>query len=220
MGSLAQTSGTPTVRRRRTQFSLRSLLLLVLLMSLASGWLAEGVARGRRQAAAVAHLQRFPGRIRYDYQDQGRAQEPPQPAWARQILGDDFFCDVEDVCLGGGKQFTDADLAHVRQFPALKRLSLAGARISNEGMENVAQLHELQVLNLSATPITDHGLAHLAGLNRLQRLWLRRTSITDAGATHLRQLRGLRTLDVKDSRITPRGVASLRQALPLCEITY
>jgi len=79
--------------RRRFQFSLRSLLAFMLLLSVPLGWLAWKMQRAKRQREAVEGILKAGGRIGYDYEFVPRA-----PVWVRKSLGEDFFCDAS--CCG------------------------------------------------------------------------------------------------------------------------
>jgi hypothetical protein len=213
----------PRLKRRWFQFTLRTLLLAVLLASVGLSAFAVRRERVKREREAYAVLRQFRGIIRYDYQcDKAAANPnvPPGPAWLRSWLGDDFFANIEFVCLGGGDMFTDTELAQVGEFRDLKFLNLGGSAISDEGLEQLEGLGRLGVLRLDETKITDRGLEHLKGLHCLEELGLIDVRITDSGLEHLRGLTCLRELDLIGTNVTPEGVAALQECLPECEITY
>ena len=83
----------------------------------------------------------------------------------------------------------------MQALPELSQLNLAGARITDNGLEHLKQIKNLQVLELNGTPITD------AGLIRLQ------------------QLKALVRLDLSGTKVTAAGIKALQAALPRCEIT-
>lgn len=84
---------------------------------------------------------------------------------------------------------TDNDLAVVKQFPALDRLSLPPS-------------------------ITDTGLQQLEGLPNLTSLDLQNTQVTDAGLAVLKTMPKLTQVYIHGSRITAEGAESLQAALP------
>ncbi|HET6882558.1 MAG TPA: hypothetical protein VFI31_20495 [Pirellulales bacterium] len=84
---------------------------------------------------------------------------------------------------------TDNDLAVVRQFPALDRLSLPPA-ITDAGLKQIEGLPNLTSLDLQGTQVTDEGLAVVKTLPKLVQIY-----------TH-------------GSRITPEGAAALEVAMP------
>jgi hypothetical protein len=160
--------------RRFLQFSLRALLVFVLLVSLGMSWLAVRMAKARRQKEAVEAIRELGGIVLYDYNSDATVVisltrrlavlpvEPPGPAWAREILGVDFFSNVADVDMWGA-QIGDVHLKHFRE------------------------LSTLSIVDLSETQVTDAGLVHLEGLSNLTHLNLTRTRVTPEGVEKLQE---------------------------------
>ena len=73
---------------RLLQFSLRSLLVLTLIFAIAFGLVSSRLHRKRQEQAAVEAIKRFGGMAWYDFSPQ---DAPRGPAWARKLVGDDFF---------------------------------------------------------------------------------------------------------------------------------
>ena len=76
------------------QFSLRSLLLFVLVCSLVCGWLGVRMQRAREQKQAVEAIHKLGGWVEYDYQRDAsgswiKGAEPGRPTWLRRLLGAD-----------------------------------------------------------------------------------------------------------------------------------
>jgi len=186
-------------RRRRYQFSLRTLLVFMLLCGAGLGWLAMKMQRAKRQREAVEGIREAGGGVFYDYQlDETSAlipgAQPSAPVWLRESLGDDFFCDVTVVGVWRSTHITDAEL------------------------ENVKVLTSLERLDLGFTHVTDAGLGHLEGLSSLEVLYLTNTLVTDAGLKHLKGLMGLQVLWLEGTQVTDEGVKKLQEALPNCKI--
>lgn len=80
---------------------------------------------------------------------------------------------------------TDNDLALVRQFPALDRLSLPPS-ITDAGLRQLEGLPNLTSLDVQNTHVTDAGLAVLKTLPKLAQLYIHGSRITAAGAEALR----------------------------------
>ena len=84
--------------RWRFQFSIRSLLVLPVIVAILGSWLAVERKQATQQRDAVAAIRELGGHVMYDYQDRAEREEhdpdPPGPAWARKLLGVDFFADV------------------------------------------------------------------------------------------------------------------------------
>ena len=91
-------------KRRWFQYSLRSLLLFMLLASVLFAWLGRHLARARVQRPIVARIEAAGGHAYYDYQlEPGHidpAKSPPGWKLVRAVLGDDIFATVQVVGLG------------------------------------------------------------------------------------------------------------------------
>jgi outer membrane protein assembly factor BamB len=86
-------------------------------------------------------------------------------------------------------------LHHLRQRFVL---SLAGTRVSDDGLKQSASLPQLAGLNLELCPgVTDAGLQNLQQAGRLQVLLLTGTGVTAKGLKHLASMKNLRALDLE-----------------------
>jgi internalin A len=229
---------TEKSKRRWYQFSLRSLLVFVVLVSIAMSWLGVRLARARKQREAVEAIEKAGGNVEYeDFADS------LVPQWARAVFGKDFFFDVIAVWVGepdfgddeaaylkrltnlthlslSRTQVTDAGLEHLEGLTNLISLDLSDTQVTDAGLEHLKGLTSLTVLGLSQTQITDAGLEYLEGLTNLTQLALSQTQITDAGLEHLEGLINLTLLYLNRTQVTTQGVERLRQALPNCDISF
>ena len=190
--------------RRYLQFSLRTLLVFVLLVSIGMSWLGVKMARARRQKEAVEVVLEVGGEVRYDYELYPK--ERPVPAWLRELFGDDFFFDVVWVICG--PDLGDDEAIYLKRLTNLEML-LVGAQITDAGLENIGGLIDLRHLFLYDMEATDAGLEHLKGLTNLETLVLRNTPITDAALEHLKGLTNLEYLDLSHTGMTGPGLASI-----------
>lgn len=181
-------------KRRWVQYSLRTLLFVMLLGSIGMSRLAVVMRAAGREREAASVLERFPCRIGYDHKLSNPRARSRNSAWLTRWLGGDSYPHVEYVCLAS-EEFTDTDVARVEHLPRLK------------------------VLLLQGTSVTDAGLRHLRGLTQLESLSLDGAKVTDAGLEHLKGLTRLKELELYDTRVTEQGIKKLRQALPNCEVT-
>jgi hypothetical protein len=229
---------TGKLNRRRLQYSLRSLLLFVLLANAAMAWFFPRLRAARQQREAVAAIRAVGAEITYDYEvgdatrrRAGARASPPTPpgaAWARRLLGDDFFADVVKVGYRsppfrtgrGPNPITDGCLEQVAKLPRLRVLDLEASGVSDEGLKAVIGLRELRELKLAHTPTTDRGLTYVGKIAQLEALDLDLTRVTDAGLEELAQLRHLRYLRLLCTATTPEGVARLQRAMPGCQILW
>ena len=86
--------------RLRFQFSIRSLLLLTLVVAVLCSWLAVQGKQAREQREAVKAIEKLGGTALNDLElepPNGPLQRAEPPAWLRKLLGDDFFRSVTDV---------------------------------------------------------------------------------------------------------------------------
>jgi hypothetical protein len=190
-----------SANRRRFRYSLRTLLALIVLVSVGLGWLALKMRKAERQRKAVEAIREAGGEVEYDYQrTEGGCLsvelELPAPAWLMDLVGDDSFTDVLGVGFFVPERFDEVVL------------------------EDVKGLTKLEVLNLSDIQVTDDGLGNIEGLTRLRILQLGGTQITDAGLDRLKRLTGLQRLDLTGTQVTKEGINELRKALPNCEIIW
>jgi hypothetical protein len=173
-------SDTPKHHRRWFQYSLRTLFLLMLLVSIGMSWVAVKKQQGRREREVAAAIEKMGGYV---------AWSPlSQPQWLRRLLGDDFFCSVYTVSLYR-TDITDAGLEHLKALRQLIGLTLSETQVTDASLVHLKTLTRLAFLHLDGTRVTDVGLAHLTVLNQLYRLSLDDTPVTDAGLEHLRQLK-------------------------------
>jgi hypothetical protein len=84
---------------------------------------------------------------------------------------------------------TDACLVHLLSLPKLKKLTLAGNRITDRGLSQIAQLRHLTELDLVATEVSDAGLIHLQGMTSLLVVNLAATRVTAEGVAKLQKAR-------------------------------
>jgi hypothetical protein len=173
---------------RRAQFGLRTLVVFVTLCAVACCWLAVRLREARRQAEAVAEMEKKQyGGVAFDWElDENYARRfpaaPAEPESLRTIVGATFFDRVVTVWW----------------FPG------------DTGMDLLPELPEIRVfLQYGEIPITDAGLKHLAELHRLDTLDLRHADVTDVGLSRLRKLTRLKWLTLNSRRLTGSGLAGL-----------
>ena len=186
-------SPAPRSRRRWLRFSLRTMLLLVTVLSI---WLGVKVNQARRQKEAVAALRESGATVRYAHQQSDAnpriylvEQDLDVPRWLRDLTGDDFFQSVALVEFM--RPVTDDDLTHLAALPEIETLSF------------------LYLSSHAGGNVTDAGLAHLPRPDRLVRFHASDMSIGDAFLERLANASGLEDLALGDTHITHRGIASL-----------
>ena len=184
--------GVAVVFRRTFQFSLRTLLVLAVVVALPCSWMAAEIRAARTQKKAVEAVAKSEGNIgyNYDYEHMDELREPWDRVWLRERLGRDFL----DVPVAAGFR-------------------------SDEAMEHLSDLNGLTWVALIGMDVTDARLQRLERLPQLRRLDLVNTEISGTGLEHLKRLSDLRCLYFVHTHVTDAGVAKLQKALPNCKIT-
>jgi hypothetical protein len=231
--------------RWQFQFSIRTLLILAVIVAIPCSWMAVEMKKAREQREAVDIVRRLGGVVLYNHDSRTAIKPnpgpPPGPVWLRELFGDDFFASVAAVELNrtpvtdaelvslqgmpqlqnaslGDTQVTDAGLVHLKGLTQLLMLSLDNTQITDVALEHLKGMPQLVFLSLGNTHVTDAGLKHLKGLPQLQALCLYNTQITDAGLVYLKRLPELRFLTLTNTHVTDKGVKEFQQALPKCKI--
>ncbi len=229
--------------RRFLRFSVRGLIVVVLVIGAALGWL---VRSARIQREAVAAIESTEGLVRYnwDWNDGKSIQgaKPWAPQWLVNLIGIDYFGHVTFVAFDDSSTATDATIeqvgrltqlqwlalrlpshsdaamAHLKGLLNLSELHLSGTRVTDAGLGHLNGLKKLAALSLGGTQITDAGLVHLKGLTKLSFLDLNGTQVTDSGLVHLKGLNKLKALYHSDAQVTDAGVKRLKRFLPSLKI--
>jgi len=225
------------ILRRRFQFSLRTLLALVVVVALPFSWLGVEMKRTRSESRVAEamnglgfdvfyyddevepddkHMVFFMGSL-YCYAT-GRecgqlVAEPSEPLWLRDWLGKDFFRSPLAIEVQGdqAKTITVDDLRRVLALQSLKRLGLDDAENLTDADFAVLNRNPcLERLFLKGTRISNRGLRELSGLTNLRYLSLARTKITDEGLAYLKSMPRLEMLELSDTDISDEGLKHLR----------
>jgi len=211
----AATAPQPGRWRRFFRLSLRTLLLLVVLLAV---WLGITFNRVRQQRAAVARIEQLGGSVQYlheldpdDLTFPWRIDEPvsPGPPWLRRLLGPEFFETVVAVELNQTR-VTDADLRIIGKLRGVVVAQLNCTSVSDAGLYELRNWRKLRSLGLMDTQVTGAGLRHLASMPELNNLVLEQTAVDDQGLARLGAHKGLTSLSLGQTRVTSRGVEQLR----------
>jgi len=225
--------GVSLLLRRRFQFGIITLFLLMGVVAVVGGWFSWKSKMAKRQAEAAAAIQMLGGYLEYDYESEYRAwaeefmrsrrvkpgtpppAEAPGPEWLRNLVGVDFLADVvrvrfysNEVSLGYSNQVS-LGLEHLRGLPNLTELNLSDTTVTDAELMHLEQLTKLEILELGFTKVTDAGLGHLKRLTNLTDLDLSCTEVTNAGLVDLGQLTKLEVLNLGATVITDAGLEHL-----------
>ncbi len=161
---------TTKPKRRRFQFSLRTLLLAVLLLSLPLSWLATRMERARRQKEAVKAIQELGGSVIYNgnrlpggiFPHGAPRVQTPWPSWLERVLGEDFFWDAERVYwYGSHPKVTDQRLVYLKDLKNVREVCLQGTQVTDAGLEYLKTFRGLEHLDLRGTQVTTEGVKKL-----------------------------------------------------------
>jgi len=205
---------------KRFQFSLRSLLVFMLLMGVILGWTGKKVLSIRKQRSVLAELEKVGGE---GYSKFGNVNSlfflSGNSLTDKEMIQLEEFCELESIHVFQS-DITDVGLIHLQGLTYLKTLVLSDTSVTNDGLVYLKVLSNLHWLSLSKNEITDEGIIHLGKLKSLKRLDLCDTQITDAALEHLMGLSNLETLDLRGTKVTAAGIKKLQQLLPNCEIHW
>jgi len=198
------------VARRRPQFSMRSLALLMLMAAVSFG----GWRWATSERRAIAEIERGGGRVTAGEDNFGSYR-------AVHVMGGDAFLallpNIADVrvVMVDEQGVTDAGLAPLAKLTHLEDLWLHNCQIGDAGAAHLAGLKTLITLGLDHTLVGDAGLAHLEGLSNLEELDLSGNSgVSDAGVAHLLGLPKLKVIHLDGSAVSDDGGQRLRDAIP------
>lgn len=128
-------------------------------------------------------------------------------------------CTVSEASLadlGSLPELADLNLSRLNHLRFRGGSEAAG--MGDGCLAGVQKLTQLRRLSLAGNRITDDGLTRLSGLTGLEDLDLMATDVTDAGLEHLHSLRKLVSLNLAGTRVTPAGISRFKQAHPDVEI--
>ncbi len=189
------------------RFSIRGLIVLVLLIGAGLGWL---VRSAHVQRDVVAAIWRAGGSVFYDSEwNNGKSVpggKPWAPKWLVGLIGVDYFGHVTSVWLQPAP--TDGAIVEIGHLTQLERLQLVQGFVSDGELAHLKGLTNLS--NLLLGNVSDAGLAHLKGLTELKGLKLGGTQVTDAGLAHLKGLTKLEVLQLGAAQVTDAGLAHLK----------
>ena len=194
--------------RRFIRFSLRGLIVFVLVIGAATAWV---VRSARIQREAVAAIRKSRGIVLYDWEwNNGRmtrARKSPGPAWLVDAIGIDYFGNVAEVFVSNAPDDVLMHIGHLRhlQFVVVTKHEVTAGLAHLRGLSIIPVI----AFDLNYTAVTDGDLAHLKGLSGTCSIELLDTQITDAGLSNLEGLDNLRVLDLCGTHVTDAGLVHI-----------
>ena len=175
--------GAALVFRRRFQFSLRSLLAMVVVVALPFSWLAACIKDAKTQRIAVEAIESAGGEAYFYDRKTGRQfhyptwddRSPPLlPSWAEF----DFYYSISHVFYSYHPRPLNFDRPTI--------IIQENGNFS-EQITQITKLRHLRCLGLAGTTVDDACLEQLFKLRELERLCLQCTKVTPAGVAKLKQ---------------------------------
>ena len=188
-------------KRRWLRYSLRSLLILVTAICVATAYVAP-IERTKR---AVAIIEDAGGVVQYDYQVNG--EDMPRPEWVAERFGLEYVASPVYARLARGA--TDAEIQAASHLTTLRELDCAEAPLTDSHLSLFSGHRELRILDLRGSRITDAGLQYLEHMQHLETIQLFNTAIGDDGAARLARLPTLRVVGLCETRITDNAMRPL-----------
>jgi hypothetical protein len=123
---------------------LRTLLIVTVVVAAFAGWLGRGIEHNRKQTEIAKTITGMGGYVFYDYQrwngGWSRGLEPRGPSWLREILGQNFFSELDYVGLsetGVSDDDIPAIEETVRDLGHVSTLDVMRTKISHAGVERL-----------------------------------------------------------------------------------
>ena len=199
-------------KRRWFRLTLRSMLVLVLLLTAVLGYTRHRIREKQRICNEIREL------------GGGFGTEDAWYEWIEEIVAtahwrkNGLFGELVSVDLSD-TSVDDDWLRQLSRFKNLERLRFGGCKnVGDTGLRFISGLHNLQELSLYDTAITNDGLVHMQDLRQLRILSLAATQITDKGLRNIQELKNLEALEISDTKVTSEGIESLQKHLPNCVI--
>ena len=201
--------------RRYLRFSMRGMIVLVLVIGGSLGWI---VRNAKTQRDAVAAIIKVRGQAFYEINPTDEVFAWKKLLAFRRLVGEyigiDFVFHVMSVNIDVTPEKNDAArqqaLARVGDLARLKTLNLCGLSVTDRHLGRVAGLRHLEVLMLQNTGISDAGLTHVRALTSLQEICITNAGIGDDGLNHLTGLTKLKYLTYIGTRLTDLGMKHLK----------
>lgn len=187
-------------RRRWFQFSLRTLLLAMLVFGCGLGWLANKRIKSQRAWAAVNAIKLKGGILRFE-----------KGNWIEKKLGVDLPGKAS-IIIACSRDLSES--SYLAQVPSLQDIQIFGTTVTDDDLRLLENLSELRSFDANSSQITSQGLLHLQGLIKLDHLGIDGSNVTDEGLANL-QLPHLRSLSIGWTSVTDAGVASLTKQTSL-----
>jgi hypothetical protein len=199
-------SGTLKTNRRRYQFRMRTLLVVMLLFGVGIGWTGHRMYRARQNRARLAAFDKEVSELEA-LGCSVRTELTRRRTWLEKRFHDP-----------GGPEVYVREVRKVT-FSQLPPTPGQG-NLNAAAVDHLAKLENLESVTLClGRRCTDAELEHLAGLTKLRHLMIYGYGLTDAGLKYLRVLANLESRDLYSQKITGAGLEHLQGLTNLRSLT-
>ncbi|MGV3608994.1 MAG: hypothetical protein ACO1RA_21495 [Planctomycetaceae bacterium] len=204
---------TQKPRRRWFQFSLRSLLIVMLLLSVGFGLYLPARRRSLEQWRAVNVLsENSSNGLRFIVD-----REKPD-TWQKR-LGIDLPDFTETQVRSGSELGDEMMLNHLLKLPQLESILISRSEFDDSDLRALSNLPKLKSFGVGSDSVTGEGMTHFVGQEKLQHLYLRGSNLSDRGLEVVARLQGLSSLEwYGKNRTSDGGLSHLRGNLRLTKL--
>lgn len=121
-----------------------------------------------------------------------------------------------EVLFLGNTQITEPD--RLLPLRALKYLRLDFSAVPESNLTCLSRFPELRRVSLAGLKVTEVGTQLLAGCRNLESLNLNGANLGDHGLRPLQTLKSLQYLSLKDAKYSPADLAAFQKAVPGCKV--
>ncbi|MGV3609002.1 MAG: leucine-rich repeat domain-containing protein [Planctomycetaceae bacterium] len=205
-------------QRRWFQFSLRSLLVVMLLLPMVLGVYARYRAESQRQWRLVNELKAAGGLFDLVIADQ-MEPEIEQGAFLQwqKWLGIDLPTGLKSFTIFKSVE-PGTPIANLGEFPQLESVALCDGTVKDEDLAILAKLPRLRFLRVDSDHITDQGIAALEGCTNLHDVVIEGNQLTGKGLAVVVKLPNLKGLHWDSELTTDGDLECLRDNLKLEEL--
>lgn len=211
-------------RRRWLTFSIRGLMVLVLIAAIGMGWIASMRTQHQREKAIANQIEALDGTVQWNSRSvSSRMLDPfsPEPTqyeqWRAWLLGDDVDSRINRVIF---EKACPAELfAELHNLEALTELMIVNGSVSDASCEAISNLASLTDISLVDTEISAKQLEKISSLPNVNHIYITHASVTKENVKLLAKFPNLTTLSICSSQIPAEGLACLRVAKNLSSLT-
>lgn len=173
--TVAEKKTAPRKRSRLVQFSLRSLVMLMVIAGVGVGWVGSLIRFAREKESAAELLRESQVGVTYVLKPQSTLV--PANEWTRKVFGRQFFEQVSELQT---REFEAASILNrIKLFPHLQKVLFNNTFANDETFRYLGKCRDLTVVYAGGTAVTDKGVKELHELQRLEKLVLWDTRIGD-----------------------------------------